>query len=105
MTSARDLDALLRYVATESRVCPKPTEWDAVWKMLPGCPEFAGTSEPWPPLILGGWWASTDVEKSERLAYHIRWAYDHDAFEAVANFLRGLPTKSWHHSDPEMPSF
>jgi hypothetical protein len=99
------LSELLQFAKDESRVCPMPLPWDTLWKMLPGCPEYAGQSEPHAPLILAGWTYSTDAEKADRLAYHIRWAHEHGALTAVSGYLRSLPVDARHHSDPAKPQF
>lgn len=97
------LNELLQFVREESRVCPMPIPWNTLWKMLPGCPEYAGQSEPHAPLILAGWMYSTDADKANRLAYHVRWAHEHGALAAVNSYLRSLSVDSWHHSDPAKP--
>jgi hypothetical protein len=98
MTNEPKLASLLAFVEADGRVCPMPSEWNRLWNMLPECPPRAGDREPWPPLILSGWWASNDAEKATRLAYHIQWASDHGALERVDSFLRRLPIESWHQS-------
>lgn len=105
MTSDQEFSALLAFVQSESRICPMPIQWNELWNMLPGKPKYAGNVEPYPPLVLAGWWASTNDQKAERFAYHIRWAHQHGAFEQVNRFLRNLPIQDWHHSDPSKPSF
>lgn len=84
------LNDLLQFAKDESRVCPMPIPWDTLWKMLPGCPKYAGQSEPHAPLILAGWKYSSDADKAERLAYHIRWAHEHGALAAVNPYPRSL---------------
>ena len=105
MTSTTGLDDLLAYVRAESRICPMPQHWDRLWKMLPRCPQYARPSEPHAPLILAGWTYSTNADKAERLAYHIRWAHEREAFEAVNTYLRSLPADAWHHSNPTKPNY
>ena len=104
MRSTTGIDDLLAYVRAEGRVCPMPQHWDKLWKILPGCPQYAGQSEPHGPLILAGWMYSTNADKAERLAYHIRWALEHEAFEAVNIYLRSLPVDAWHYSGAADPN-
>jgi len=105
MVTMQALEALLSYVNEGSRVCPMPVQWDELWQSLPDRRRVGNGWEPAAPLILAGWWASTNDDKRERLAYHIRWAFEHGAFEAADRFLRMLPTEHWHHSDRSKPNF
>ncbi len=63
MTSDQEFSALLAFVQSESRICPMPIQWNELWNMLPGKPKYAGNVEPYPPLVLAGWWASTTDQK------------------------------------------
>ena len=88
--------ALLSYAEGDGRICPQPPEWNQLWELLPARCWHDGGWLPRAPLILAGWWASTDDQKAERLAYHIRWAYDCGALGPVERFLRQLSQERWH---------
>ncbi len=91
------LAALLSYVVADGRICPQPPEWNQLWELLPDRRPHDGGWLPMAPLILAGWWASSDTEKCDRLAYHIRWAYDRGALDDVDEFVRQLPSAKWHY--------
>jgi len=108
MDSEKDekaLDALLAFVRDEARVCPRPMEWQAFWKSPPNVRAIPGGWEPPAPLVLAGWWDSSNEDRAQRLEEHIRWAVEHNAFVAADQYLRRLPVKAWHHSDPTKPNY
>jgi hypothetical protein len=96
MTS--QLDQLLTQCASNDRVCPMPQQWTNLWEMLPNKRRRGAGWEPPLPLILGGWWETSDSEKRERLELHIRWAAEHGILNRVGAFLRSLPENQWHHT-------
>jgi len=58
-------------------ICPIPTKWNEVYNALIIRFESmtdGGLHKPPTPLILGGWWDSTDQEKHERWISTIKWA-------------------------------
>jgi hypothetical protein len=87
--------ALLEYVKENSRVCPKPDNWNKLWEMLPNRKRKGGGWNPPLPLILAAWWETSDDEKRDRLAMHIRHAGKHGALEEIDAFLRVLPSDQW----------
>jgi hypothetical protein len=91
------LDVLLAYCAENRRVCPTPQRWHQLWDMLPAKTQRGAGWEPSLPLILGGWWESSDDEKRERLKDHLRWADSHRVLDPIERFLRSLPESEWHH--------
>lgn len=95
---ADTLDDLLAYCQADGRVCPQPQRWNELWQLLPDIRRKDAGYEPSAPLILAAWWESSDEEKQDRLAVHVRWAQTHGALDAVSKFLRGLPEKEWHHA-------
>jgi hypothetical protein len=50
-------------------------------------------------LILAAWWETSDEQKQQRFEQHIRWAYEHQAFEKVDKIIRSLSEDQWYHSD------
>ena len=86
---------LLAYVQAEQRVCPKQEQWRQLWEMLPGRIMAGAGCYPEPGLIYQHWLSTSDEEKRQRLAYHIRFAEEHGALEKVEVYLRGLKAKDW----------
>jgi len=74
-----------------------PDHWHRIWEMLPDRRQVGAGYEPPAPLILGGWWHSSNLEKILRLRAHIEWAAQRDALEAVGAALRALKEDEWHH--------
>lgn len=92
------LESILALIAKDGRVCPRPQQWDKLWKLLPDRSKDNGVWQPAPPLILSAWRATSDEQKATRLREHIRWAADRGALDAVAEFLINLAEDEWHHS-------
>jgi hypothetical protein len=99
------LDALLTFVRADDRVCPRALEWQKFWESLPARRQTSAGWQPALPLVLAGWWGSTNQQKAERLSEHIVWAAQHGGLDAADAFLRGLTTECWHHSNPSKPNY
>ena len=99
------LDALLTFVRADDRVCPRPFDWQKFWESLPATRQTSTGWQPALPLVLAGWWGSTNQQKAERLSEHIVWAAQHGGLDAADSFLRGLTTEGWHHSNPSKPNY
>jgi len=67
-------DDLLRYCRENKRVCPMPSQWNALWEMLPNRKRAGG-----------------------RLKEHVDWADQHGVLDEVDEFLRSLPESEWAH--------
>lgn len=93
------LDELLTYCRAERRVCPVPATWQKLWLALPRREQIGSWRQPPLPLILAGWWMSTDSQKARRLEEHIRWADANGALEKIDAMLRSLPEGEWHKVD------
>lgn len=65
------LEALLRYVQSEGRICPEPGKWNELWEMLPDRKRVGNGWQPSLPLILGAWNYASGIEKMLRLREHI----------------------------------
>ena len=89
-------ETLIAYCRENSRVCPMPPRWAALWQSLPDRKRVNGGWEPPLPLILAAWDESA-MAKMNRLAEHIEWAAEHGALELVSAFLRGLREDEWSH--------
>lgn len=90
---------LLEYCKQENRVCPQPDGWSKLWKLLPDKIQRGAAYIPAAPLILSGWWYSSDQDKSERLQEHISWADTHHAIDNVDDYLRALDESGWYHTE------
>lgn len=98
MDPTEQLVALLNYVRADGRICPQPMCWNDLWELLP---DRKRTDMDWGwdpplPLILAGWWASSDLQKSARLKEHIEYAASHGVLDSVEVYLRGLLESDWH---------
>ena len=92
-----DLESVLSYSRESGRVCPKPQLWSELYELLPNRRRKGAGFAPSAPLILAGWWHSTDGQKRGRLACHIRYADEHGVLVEVARFLFALDDSDWHH--------
>ncbi len=91
-------DALIDYYCQyRDRICPKPDAWKKIWEMLPNKRKTGIGWEPPLPLILAAWNETSDIEKQERLAEHVRWSVLQGCYNVVANALLELPEENWHH--------
>jgi hypothetical protein len=97
MDCADTVDGLIGYCSENERVCPVPNKWNELFQMINKNHKHGSVSELKIPLILGGWWHSSDADKQARLIHHIEWAAQHDALVAASSFLRGLREEDWHH--------
>ena len=90
-------DDLLRYCRHNGRVCPMPSQWSALWEMLPNRRRDGASWRPAPPLILAAWHDTPALLKMLRLEEHIGWADQHGVLAEVDSFLRSLPETEWAH--------
>lgn len=92
-----DIGSLLEYVKDNDRVCPLPDYWDGLCKILRTRARTDGVGDPPNPLILAGWWASSNLDKIYRLQEHIEFAAARGVLDEVDAYLRGLREADWHH--------
>jgi hypothetical protein len=91
---------LKSYVVSDDKICPN--RWGDLHKLLVEQARKLNVSEKVPvPLILGGWHASTDAEKRDRLIEQIDFSERHIFLEQVNSFLRSLPEEDWHRCSEE----
>jgi len=62
---------------TKDFVCPLPPIWNDIYGKLGRIAEQRNLPKPPVPLILAGWWASTDLDKMLRWQKTIAWADEH----------------------------
>ena len=84
------LATLMEYTNENGRVCPMPDHWTRLWEMLPDRKQYGAAWDPPLPLILAAWHLTSDADKRDRLALHIRHAGNHGVLESVESFLKGL---------------
>jgi hypothetical protein len=88
---------LMEYCKQDNRVCPVPDAWVKLWQLLPNKVQKGAGYKPSAPLILSGWWYSSDQDKFERLQEHISWADTHGVIDQVDIHLRSLDDLGWYH--------
>ena len=103
--SAEKLTALHFLVQAGDRVCPRPMDWQRFWESLPGATRTEVGFVPAAPIVLSGWWHSTNEAKAERLREQIVWAASHGGLDVADAFLRGLAIDAWHHSIHTKPNY
>jgi len=62
---------------SDNFLCPKPQKWNEIYQKLRVARDTSKEStipQPPIPLILAGWWASTNKDKHERWAQTLEWA-------------------------------
>jgi hypothetical protein len=96
------LDALLKHCADNNRVCPMPGQWNTLGDMMIDLDPSKAAFNKMRPLILAGWWASSDQEKARRLADQLKWFDQHGALHKADAHLRGLLEGQWHHADDRL---
>lgn len=66
-------------------VCPEPGLWHEIYERLASTARDAEPRVPPPPrpLILGGWWGSTDLQKKARWEQTLEWAKRWDLEELI----------------------
>jgi hypothetical protein len=96
LRAKRLLNQLIAQSDEGGRVCPQPTLWNRLWELLPDRRRVGGSWEPPPPLILGAWSETSDSAKRDRFQFHLDWAYEHGAIDAVANLLSSMKPEDWH---------
>ncbi len=97
MVGRTELESLLAFVSAGGRVCPLPYRWIELWRLLPARRQTGAGWQPPLPLILAGWWGSSDEAKRAMLREHIEWAASHHALSEIDSFLRALPESEWAH--------
>ena len=91
------VETLIAYCRDNSRVCPMPQRWNALYELLPNRQRVGGGWKPALPLILAAWHDTPAILKMLRLDEHIRWAAEHNALESVGVFIRNLEENDWLH--------
>jgi len=90
------LELLIDYCIDRDRICPEPNRWYELHQMLLQH-RREDSPELYLPLILGGWWDTSILDKCMRLQHHLKWAESQGCLSQADAFLRGLPEDEWHH--------
>jgi len=77
-------------------ICPLPTFWTKVWKLLPKRKQYADKSWNIPlPLILSTGLHSSDEEKKQRFKEHLEYAEEHNKLDDIIIYLNTLKHDDW----------
>ena len=86
-------EELIKYCKNDKRICPNPTEWMKIGKIL----KIKVGGHPCTPLILNGWAFSSDLEKRNRLTDQIEYASnDPEIYEELKDYILSLTDDQWH---------
>ena len=96
MEKLTTVESILAELNASGKVCPQPEQWNQLWQMLPNRRQIGAKWEPSLPLILAAWHHTSDSEKRDRLALHLRWAEEHQCLPIVIDFLNDLEPEEWH---------
>lgn len=80
------------------RVCPRPAQWLALYKLLRLRPADT-TGLPLPPLAPDAWRQTSALEKRLLLRDQLEWARRQRCLPAAARFLVALAEEDWLHID------
>lgn len=96
--SARDaVESVLELCRKHDRVCPAPDKWSDLWTALSEVAASRELASPPKALILSGWWHSSNLDESLRLAAQIQWAGSQEVLAETEALLRNLREEEWHH--------
>ena len=93
---ARDIEEIKTNLKERFIVCPMPTHWEEIHKILKEHNNQNINIKN--PLILGGWGCS-DKEKFERFIHHISVAQDLGILSKVLNYIDSLDDEDFLDSD------
>lgn len=89
--------ALIQFLESNRYICPWGSAWLDLYNLLPDTKEKTLFGDPPPlPMILTGWYVTSNLAKWLCIGEHIRWADQHSAIDKVDKYLRGLDPGVWH---------
>ena len=91
------LEEAIAQATKNDRVCPMPTHWDNLYKLLPNRRRKGAGWEPPLPLILAAWHETPALSKALRLKEHLEWAASQGAIDEVYALMVSLPENQWYH--------
>lgn len=70
------------------KVCPNPITWVTVFERLTSYASSHQCLPPMPPnpLVLGGWWCTSDLEKKKRWDETVEWASNNGCSDIIDQF-------------------
>ena len=86
----------MKEVTKNNRVCPNPILWNDLHTLALES-DFNSHTPPSLPLVLGAWWDTSDVDKTERLKELIDWCYHTSVSDIAWTFVKSLDEEDWHH--------
>ena len=85
--------SLVDFCSTGDRVCPAPSAWHRLWRMLPA--DAQGRTPRHPPAYPETRDTAADNELKWALVDHLLWAEDVGVLDKVDRYLRSLPPGQW----------
>ncbi len=89
------LEAVFLEATRANRVCPKPEQWESLYRLLTAAPNQQ--SEVAAPLLGVAWADTPSLAKRMCLKDQIQWAAAHGLTDSTYRYLKGLPEDQWHH--------
>lgn len=92
--------SLLTRLRDQQKICPIHREWNKLYKNLPDT-IMEGSSHEWippSPYVLGGWYDSSDEQKSARFKTHLIYTLEHNYFDRFVLLLNKIPQDQWHYT-------
>jgi hypothetical protein len=85
---------VMRIARQDNRVCPQPTKWLELYRILQ---EHAkGAALPAEPLTGSGWASTPAMAKRQCFHEQLDWADKHHCLRPVHDWLQGLMPSEWH---------
>lgn len=95
MSGVAELDAFIKSLDAEGRVCLTGKYWDKLFTIATGSRKRDNSVLP-NPLILAGWWASDDSDKSERFRLHLKHGHENGRWKEMMEHISTVPKDAWH---------
>lgn len=96
MSDVADLDDFIQGLDAEGKVCLAGHYWDKLFTIATGSHKRDNSVLP-NPLILAGWWASDDDEKSERFRLHLKHGHENGRWKELIDYISTVPKEAWHY--------
>lgn len=93
-THLLNAQALMVVARRNNRVCPRPTQWTELYRLLDGDRYSDLQAPPVQPWL---WGQLSGLQKRLRFRDHIEWAERHGRLGQIAHFIGTLPEAAWLH--------
>ena len=100
--SDQHLEDIINEIAGPNWVCPKPPNWNEMYKMLPDIKRVGSGYEPPLPLILQAWGHTSDIEKKHRFLVHLEWAREKSVLDEIIQYLNTVEKSDWIRMGEEL---